>query len=253
MNKKKIKKSLMEYTVPKYEVSAFEKTIKTIHKMTFSNADKRMNSIDFFISQIGFIRKRTWIIQFLVLCTICALLFNTSRDNNSFYEILSLVSVAVPLFILTNIEEIAKVYNNSVLEIEFSTKNTLHKIIATRMIVFGVSDLLFMCVILLLAKQIIDINTLYIIIYILVPFNLMCIGCLEIINRNRGKSTNYYCMIYGTSLVLLIFMLGTFKNSIYQFESIEQWLIIFLVTSVILIHEIKKTWKHLCSFENIII
>lgn len=112
----------MEYTVPKYEVSAFEKTIKTIHKMTFSNADKRMNSIDFFISQIGFIRKRTWIIQFLVLCTICALLFNTSRDNNSFYEILSLVSVAVPLFILTNIEEIAKVYNNSVLEIEFSTK-----------------------------------------------------------------------------------------------------------------------------------
>ncbi|UWD47318.1 hypothetical protein NYR90_12270 [Clostridioides difficile] len=253
MNNKKIKESLMEYTVPKYEASAFQNTIETIHRITFNSADKRMNSIDFFISQIGFIRKRTWIIQLLVLCTICSLLFNSAKETNSFYEMLALVSVAAPLFILTNIEEIAKVYNNSVLEIEFSTKNTLHKIIATRMIVFGVSDLLLMSIILLLAKQIIDINILYIIIYILVPFNLMSIGCLEIINRNKGKHTNYYCMIYGISLVLLIFMLATFKNSIYQFEAIDQWLIIFLVTSVILTYEIKKTWKHLCSFENIII
>lgn len=253
MNNKEIKKSLQEYKVPKYDVSAFEKTIKTIHELTLTNTDKRMNSIDFFISQIGFIRKRTWIIQFLVLCTVCIFLFSMSADSNSFYNTLSLISIASPLFVLTNIEELSKVYNSSILEIEFSTKNTLHKIIATRMLVFGVSDLLFMFIILISAKQIIDVDILYIIIYILVPFNLMCTGCMEIINRNKGKHTNYYCMIYGVSLVLLIVTLSSFRNSIYQFEVINQWLIVFLVTSVTLIYEIRKTWRHLCSFENIII
>ncbi|PBH56219.1 hypothetical protein BGV07_11085, partial [Clostridioides difficile] len=145
------------------------------------------------------------------------------------------------------------VYNSSILEIEFSTKNTLHKIIATRMFIFGISDLLFMIIILVSAKQIIDVNILYIIIYILVPFNLMCIGCMEIINRNKGKHTNYYCMIYGISLVLLIVTLSNFRDNLYQFEAINQWLIVFLVTAVTLIYEIRKTWRHLCSFENIII
>ncbi|NMS89348.1 hypothetical protein HGQ85_05360 [Clostridioides difficile] len=253
MKNKKLKESLYEYKVPKYNVSALEKTVKAIHELTFNHADKRMNSIEFFISQIGFIRKRTWIIQFLVLCIICLFLFNTSRDSNSLYNTLSLISATFPLFILTNIEELAKVYNSSVLEIEFSTKNTLHKIIATRMLVFGISDLLFMLIILISAKQTINLNVLYIIIYILVPFNLMCIGCMEIINKNKGKNTNYYCMIYGVSLVLLIFTLGTFRKSIYQFESINQWLIVFMVTSAILVYEIRKTWRHIRSFENIIV
>lgn len=253
MNNKEIKRSLQKYKVPKYDSSALEKTIKTIHELTLNNTDKRMNNKDFFISQIGFIRKRTWIMQFLILCTICILLFSTSTDSNSFYNTLSLISIASPLFVLTNIEELTKVYNSSILEIEFSTKNTLHKIIATRMLIFGISDLLFMIIILVSAKQIIDVNILYIIIYTLVPFNLMCIGCMEIINRNKGKHTNYYCMIYGISLVLLIVTLSNFRDNLYQFEAINQWLIVFLVTAITLIYEIRKTWRHLCSFENIII
>lgn len=60
--------------------------------------------------------------QFLILCTICIFLFSTSADSNSFYNSLSLISIASPLFVLTNIEELTKVYNSSILEIEFSTK-----------------------------------------------------------------------------------------------------------------------------------
>ncbi|MBY2523519.1 hypothetical protein KWY07_18275, partial [Clostridioides difficile] len=63
----------------------------------------------------------------------------------------------------------------------------------------------------------------------------------------------YYCMIYGISLVLLIVTLSNFRDNLYQFEAINQWLIVFLVTAVTLIYEIRKTWRHLCSFENIII
>lgn len=98
MNNKEIKRSLQKYKVPKYDSSALEKTIKTIHELTLSNTYKRMNNKDFFISQIGFIRKRTWIMQFIILCTICIFLFSTSADSNSFYNTLSLISIASPLF-----------------------------------------------------------------------------------------------------------------------------------------------------------
>ncbi len=117
MNNKEIKRSLQKYKVPKYDSSALEKTIKTIHELTLSNTYKRMNNKDFFISQIGFIRKRTWIMQFIILCTICIFLFSTSVDSNSFYNSLSLISIASPLFVLTNIEELTKVYNLSLIHI----------------------------------------------------------------------------------------------------------------------------------------
>ncbi len=46
MNNKEIK-SLQKYKVPKYDSSALEKTIKTIHELTLNNTDKRMNNKDF--------------------------------------------------------------------------------------------------------------------------------------------------------------------------------------------------------------
>lgn len=70
-----------------------------------------------------------------------------------------------------------------------------------------------------------------ILLYLLVPFNLTCLGCLWLLNRVRTPSCGYYCLIY-CGLVALVQTILALNPSLGMFETsaIGVWLALLLLT-----------------------
>ncbi|EKS4343800.1 hypothetical protein [Clostridium sporogenes] len=254
MNKKEeeIRNMLDNYCVPSYDEDAPMKAIEFIHKNYSSIPKFRTSNKQFILSQIGFIRKRTWIFQILILALICSAFYNIGTENSLSFETFSLISILSPLLLIINVEEISRVYYKSMLEIEFSTKNSLKKVLATRMLILGITDFIVLIIMMIFAGKLMNIGALRVIMYTFVPFNLVCIGCMQLMKYFKGRELNYACTTYSV-LLMLIFLLEKINDlGIYAQNFISSWILIYVITTVIFAFQIRKLWIRLDLFDDVI-
>lgn len=93
--------------------------------------------------------------------------------------------------------------SRSMLEVELSTYHLLDKLTAVRMSLLGMADLLGLTLLGALLGTWTDAGVLEVVLYLLIPFNLACFGCLWLLNRVRTPNCGYYCLLYCCLLVLL--------------------------------------------------
>ncbi|GAA0741670.1 hypothetical protein [Clostridium oceanicum] len=254
MNKKEreIKEMLNSYYVPDYDKDAPMKAIQFIHENSSSIKNLRATNKEFILSQIGFIRKRTWVFQIIVLALICLAFCNIESEHALTFESFSLISIFSPILLIINIEEISRVYYKSMLEIEFSTKNSLKKVLATRMLILGIADCIVLTIMMIFAGKSMNISILRVIMYTFVPFNLVCIGCMELMKYFKGRELNYASIIYS-ALLMATLLLGRLNNlQIYAQNFISSWIFIYIITTIVFAIEIKKFWKRLDLFDDVI-
>ncbi|WP_251862305.1 hypothetical protein [Clostridium sp. Marseille-Q2269] len=254
MNKKEkeIRDMLNNYSVPSYNKDAPMKAIEFIHKNYSSIPKFRTNNKQFILSQIGFIRKRTWLFQVIILGLICLAFYNIDTDYSLSFETVSLISILSPLLLIINIEEISRIYYKSMLEIEFSTKNSLKKVLTTKMLILGITDCIVLIIMMIFAGNLMNISALRIIMYTFVPFNLVCIGCMQLMKYFKGRELNYSCITYSV-LLMLIFLLEKVNHlGIYAQNFIFNWILIYIITTIIFAIEMKKFWKRLDLFDDVI-
>ncbi|EJO5347388.1 hypothetical protein NRP93_001466 [Clostridium botulinum] len=254
MNKKEeeIRNMLDNYCVPSYDEDAPMKAIEFIHKNYSSIPKFRTSNKQFILSQIGFIRKRTWVFQILILALIWSAFYNIGTEDSLSFETFSLISILSPLLLIINVEEISRVYYKSMLEIEFSTKNSLKKVLATRMLILGITDFIVLIIMMIFAGNLMNISTLRIIMYTFVPFNFVCIGCMQLMKYFKGRELNYACTTYSV-LLMLIFLLEKINDlGIYAQNFISSWILIYVITTVIFAFQIRKLWIRLDLFEDVI-
>lgn len=245
MKNQELKNILDEYTVPNFDDEIMNKTIENIHNMNLYNFDRKTDNKKFLISQIGFIRKRIWIMQFLILFIVCTFFIKEYRQANISYEFFSLISMVSPLFVLINVQEIARVYYHSMLEIELATKYSLQKAVITRLIIFGVIDLIGILIITIFASKSMEISFSRAIVYSLVPFNLICIGCMFIIEKSKGKNIKKYCIMYGILLMGITRFLGAARFHIYDNNEFIKWINICIITAFVLNFQFRKMYKNI--------
>lgn len=90
----------------------------------------------FLALQAGFIRKRMWAAQFAVLAGV---LFLALLDSTAARQY-ALWAAAAPLLLVANVQDLARVYRQGMLELELATRYSLPKITAARLLVFGLCD-----------------------------------------------------------------------------------------------------------------
>lgn len=247
---KEIKKILSDYSVPDYDKDAPMKAIEFFHENFIALPEPRTSNKEFLLSQIGFIRKRTWAFQLLILWLLSFGIYNAGARDILNLRTFSLMSILAPLLLIVNIEEISRIYNKSMLEIEFTTRYSIRKVLVTRMLILGVVDCIFLIIMMIFAGNFTDLSIVRVIMYTLVPFNLVCVGFLKLMNYFKGKELNYACMAYCVILIAILLFSRYDDLGIYAKDFLAGWILIYGVTTIMLSVEMKRITRRLGNFDN---
>jgi len=153
----------------------------------------KTNRLDFILSQIRYIRKRVWIISFLLVTVVLiGLRFSANVGNMSF---LSVISSILPFVSLMTVTEIARSASYNMAELEMSCKYNFVGIVLARLGILSFFNIAIFGILILAFHDNISLGMIRPGIYLLVPFMLTCLLSLFTINRFRSKETTYICGI----------------------------------------------------------
>jgi hypothetical protein len=148
----------------------------------------KTNRLDFILGQIGYIRKRVWIIS----CLLFVLALFVLRTENNF-NLVWLISSVLPFVSLLTTTEIARSASYNMAELEMSCKYNFAGVILTRLGILSFFNLLLFGLIIILFSGEIGFGVLRTGLYMLVPFMLTCSLSLFTLNRLRSRETIYIC------------------------------------------------------------
>ncbi len=190
------------------------------------------------ISQIGFIRKRVWML--FVICS-CFAFFYTEFANVS-EDIVSGVSAILPLFSLATITEIYKSTSHNMDEMELVCKHNLSKITLMRLGILGTISFIMLILLVAIVGES-DFGTLRNTVYIAVPYLLTSYISLLIISKLRTKETIYVCAAVSGAVSVFIFMANRNYKFIYSADFTFLWVITFAVLMGLLAYSLIRFTK----------
>ncbi len=176
------------------------------------------------ISQIGFIRKRVWILFVLSVC----FAFLYAEVSNVSENIVAVVSAILPLFSLCTITEIHKSKAYNMVETELACKYNLPEIVLMRLsILGGVSFALLILLVAIVGKS--DFGTLRNTIYLAVPYLISSYISLLVILKVHSKETIYICATTSGMISIFIAIASINYKFIYNANFTLIWTITFVV------------------------
>lgn len=209
---------------------------------------KKCSFPEFVISQIRFIDKKVWFWQGMWML----LFFYVVRQGNLFHitnETLCILSMAPPLLLLLTVEEVARVYNRSMLEIEYATKYSLKKVVLVRMMILGAVNAALIAVGILFARGQTGMRLIEVLVYSLTPLLLMTFLLLKIMTRCKGGQINYAGVALYFCFLLLILIGRMERFDIYMPDAFEIWLLCFVCGMAATIYQFAGLIKRLDCFE----
>lgn len=241
MEKRKLKKYLASVQVPEYSSQGLQETISQAKKIRFHPEKQRMTNLQFFRNQLYFIRKEFWGLKLLFTGLFLCLILSEPAEPDSWIWTFSAISG--PMLCLANAKILCDIFQPGMLELQMTVKHSLRKILAFRLLLSGVLDFLTLAccaAIFTLGQGVYLRQTL---LYTLVPYNLMCLGCLAILNRRTEENSMLYCMTWGAFLTFAAWLLKAGGFPIYTMEYRESWLLSGVLSALGVMWEIKKLLK----------
>lgn len=179
---------------------------------------------DFVRSQAGFIRKGMWAAQFAVLAAVLALVWTGGDPGSDLLYRYALCAGAAPLLLVANVQELARVYHQGMLELELATRYSLAKITAARLLIFGVCDGVLLAV-LAGAGAVACRQTLWVVLlYCLTPFCCVSALCLALLRRLRPAAFAKAALaVAAAALVVLTLPAGRIRRHLYGLDARPFW------------------------------
>ncbi|MEG0693115.1 MAG: hypothetical protein RR444_08545 [Oscillospiraceae bacterium] len=213
------------------------KKLKLVLKQSFTKPPTRhreefINSISYpkakfsevLISQIGFIRKRVWVLFVLSAC----FAFSYTEFANVSENIIAVVSAILPLFSLCMITEIHKSKAYNMEETELACKYNLPEIALMRLsILGGISFALLILLVAIVGKS--DFGTLRNTIYLAVPYLTSSYISILVISKVHSKETIYICATISGMVSIFIVIASINYKFIYNVDFTLIWTITFVV------------------------
>ncbi len=220
--------------------SAFEAPIPTRKSSFLSQFNyPRASRFDFFKRQVGYIRKRVWILSgFLFIGTLLGLY--CYKVSTSFVW---MVSSVLPFISLVSMNEIVRSTTYNMDELEMSCKHNFLEISLIRIGLLGIGNVLVLIGILFLFVGKTDFGFFRLGLYLTTPYLLNCYGSLFAINRLKSREITYVCGSV-TAFVSTLNALFTMQiNIIYTERYWVFWIATFIALAVLSAIEAVKLIK----------
>lgn len=233
MRDPRLKRSLAALDVPRYRLESLENTISKAREIQFHPEKQRMAAMQFFRDQFRFIRKGFWGMKLIFTVLFLYILFFESVGPESWFW--TFTAISGPVLCLANANILCDVFQPGMLELQMTAKHSLQKILIFRLTVSGAVDLaVFLCAasMMLLWK---GVYLWQIFLYAGVPYNLMCLGCLAILNRKTEENTLSYCMTWGSGIVFVMTLLKAGGYQIFRIKNVAVWVVLdaFMIWGII--------------------
>lgn len=234
---------LKRFPVPPIDQSRMEETIgQSKQILRQKQLESRTSFWDFVFIQFQFISKKVWVMQILIVLGIGLFMHIALSDSaEDKLQILMLASTAAPLLGLVGSQVIARSFTYNMMEIELSTKHSLEKLMIVRMLLLSMFDIVCLALLSSFFGIQLEREISLMLLYLLVPFNLTCLGCLWILNRVRNRDCGSYCLAFGGVFLLTQFVLSfNQSNKVYGTSTTGIWLVVLLISSVFIAIEVRK-------------
>lgn len=162
-----------------------QKTIELSKQAFYKGLESRQSTWSQFLTgQIRFIRKRWWVLQFLIL----TLLWSVMYLGNSKSVLRREAAALIPLFGMMLMPELWRnVYYHST-EVENTSCFTTRQIYAARLTIFSLADLLLLTIFFLISMVTVRLTLLDMIIHFMIPLNVTACICLGTLCWRRIRS-----------------------------------------------------------------
>jgi len=203
----------------------------------------KASRFDFLLAQIGYIRKRVWIVTFLAVVPSLTVL--SSQITENVLNFVWVVSSLLPFIALAGITEIARSVSHNMLELEISCKYSFSDIVLARLGILSCTNMIMFAVIIASFRAAGSIEILRLGTYLFVPFLLTCSLSLFALNRLRSKEGIYICGGISCGISILNAILSNSYRIVFSGEYMMFWRIAFILlliwTAGELIKLIRKT------------
>ncbi|BAK16753.1 hypothetical protein SSIL_2330 [Solibacillus silvestris StLB046] len=247
MNNKKIKDILKNYENLEAPDSIIDKTVQ-LAKQEFEKTPIRykMPFRELFIGQIKYISPYIWFVQAIFLLFIVFSVALSTHGINDHQTIMTILSVSAPIIALVAIPELAKSFSHNMWEIESTSKFNLQKLIAIRLMILGVFNLLIITGLVVFTSTFYEINFVNAVLYLFVPYNFTNSIYLFLLRKHRGKRVVIGCLITGLMIASALGILSTL-NFWYVLTSTFIWIVLLAFSIGSLVYELIKLFKGLRS------
>lgn len=228
--KNDLKMALKEYygrNLPQPDGDGIKQTILKARNamLTIHFSDESLSFWEFYWSQISFVKKKVWLVQFLTLLFCGITLLETSNMPNT----IGLASTIIPLVFLSGARELSRAFVYDTVEVELATRFTIRQVILSRITLIGLADVFVLTIIGVMAAFILPIKMPFIFMYLCVPFLITAIGCLCILNHLHTKKCDYYCGVWGAIVMITLFFLSKAAPVLYEASLIWGWTLLFVI------------------------
>ena len=221
-------------------LAKFDNTIlNTIKNAFFMAEQERMLSYhDFLWTQLRVIQKRWWVLQFMILV---ALWIALSSIHDEIYLKRSMGVVAT-LFVILIIPELWKNRSCECMEIEAASYYSLKQVYATRMLLFGITDIFFITVFLGVASAGLHYELSELVVQFLFPLCVTACICFGILCSKHAFSETVaivLCVIWSAVWLFIVL-----NENVYIMVTVPIWSALLGVTILFIAFAIYRILKN---------
>ncbi|MCM1252542.1 MAG: hypothetical protein NC321_06955 [Clostridium sp.] len=238
---KTIEERLREYgrnSAIEMDEARMRETLINAKRHFYESAERKEASCsEFFCGQIGYIRKRWWILQFFALVYTGCLL----QGTNSAYYIQRLLGVSASLFVIMIIPELWKNRSSHSLEIEETSRFTLRQVYAVRMLAFAIVDSVLLTIFAGVVTMTTSVSIEEMVIHFFLPMAVACCICFHALCSRYALSEYTACFL--SVLWSAVWTLFILNDNVYKLISRPVWMGICITVILYLTCLVKKMIK----------
>ena len=200
-------------------------------------AERNVSWWEFLYQQAFYVRKIWWILQAGVLLSLWLFL----RLSESDYYTGRCMGVLAPVFVILILPELWKNDTSRSLEVECTALFSLRKIVAARMMLFGMVDLVLLTVFFAVSAVSLGLSAMELIVQFLLPMLVTCCICFRMFGRHR--SGGMFPSLAACLFWLAIWTLVVLREDIYRTVSAPVWMGAAALSLLYLCYCVARVWR----------
>ena len=191
---------------------------------------KKISYLELAFFTIRFISLKTWLIQFVVFGI--SLLVILNNPLGLIYTLIKNLTGLLIISLLFFMEELFKSFTSGMWELEQTFKYDLRQQVLVKLFIFGFIDFMIVLSFSILTNLLFRFSFLSMLLYLLVPYNIVCIVLFYSLSRWRNSGNHRSAwFVLGMALSILFVALNLFN--LYRM-AVVYWFLTYLMSLLIL-------------------
>ena len=207
----------------------------------------KITKLEFLLDQLFYIRKRIWIASSLIILLGWMTAFRLPVFQYRTTDELKIWSISATLPFLAMII-ITEVYRSSayrMVELEESCQFSFSQIVMARISILGVVSSVVLILLLIFINRVSSYSLMQTILYVMMPYLVVCAACLWLLNRTHGLDGIYACAATAGLVSVANILCESVVNVLYSDAYLNGWLTLFAGCLVLIGFQMHKLFKQL--------